>query len=965
MTSEYAYDDPRTYRFGAFTLIPDQQLLLNDQTPVRIGGRVLEMLTLLVERPGEVVTKRELLARAWPDSTVDEGSLKVNMVALRRTLQATPGTAPYIATVVGRGYRFVAPVSVSGTMRAPAEVLRDRRRHNLPASQTRVVGRADVIEAVDRDLQEARLVTIVGPGGVGKTTVAVACAQAILEAGTESAWLVDLAPIKDANLVASAIAAAIGLSAHSANMMSALCEYLRGRDMLLLFDSCESENIIDAVAECAFSILSEAPGVRILATSREPLRLKGERVKRLRGLALPPERPDLQTEEALSFGAVELFVDRAADRIEGFRLKDGEACVVAELCRRLDGLPLAIELVATRIDMFGIAGLLAQLDARVHLLMTKRAGPERHRTIRAAIDWSYDLLSPGQQMVMRRLAVFAGSFSLESACAVTMDETISREAAIDHVSELAEKSLLATDTRHEPPLFRLLDTTRAYALEKLVDAREVEASRWRHARHLLDIATAAGRDAQTMPRQVWLDLYGASIDDLRAATDWALTGSAHNALGIDLTVASIPIWRQFSLLEESRLAVTRALDERFDAVRTQREDLMLNLALGAALLHTRGPLLQVKSSLTAAFNIAEELRDKTLQLQCLRGLSEYELWTGDSHSAIAIAEKIRVIAGDSEGGARSDADAQAGSAMSWLGALAASRHRLEAILDQPLDFDLRSESARLDFDQRLTAQGALATVLWLQGFPDQAAAMARCQLAAAEESNFAVSHCYALLHGSLVVSLYLRDYDAARRFLVQGIDHAERHSLGIWRAMATCVETRLNLYTARPIDLEVNRSALLTVRESGFRVRYPNYLTNYGEALARTGDLRGGIRCIDEAIALSEANGQVVGIPEILRIKGNVLRFGGEGEFDAAAACYRRSLELARQGEATSWELRSAISLVELERTRAGDPAAEDALAEIYGRFSEGFASGDLRRARTLVETRQDVGGRRSQASAA
>jgi len=943
----------RSFAFGPFLLLPERQLLLENETPVRIGSRALGLLTALVEHAGAVVTKRDLFARVWPDTFVEESNLKVHMVALRRILREEAGTR-YISTVIGRGYSFVALVRIVGLpdalLKRPTEA---RRHHNLPTSATRLLGRADAVVAIREELAEARLVSVVGPGGIGKTSVALAVAEQLIGSNRDGVWLVDLSPIKDPALVPSVIATAIGMSAHSANMLAALCEYLREREMLLLLDSCECEHIIDAVAACAERILADAPNVRILATSREPLRLKGERLRRLPGLEAPPASTALTAEAALGFAAVRLFAERAGDRLETFELADGDVRVVAEICRRLDGLPLAIELAATRVDLFGVAGVLDQIRDRFHLQIGQRAGPERHRTLMAAIDWSHDLLSANERAVLRRLSVLAGSFTLASACAITADETIGPALVVEDLAALVEKSLVAAEVRDFDVEYRLLDTTRAYALEKLAAAGEADVVGLRHARYFLGLADLAKRDVDKFPRTIWLQRYGARIDDVRDAIGWASRAAGDAGLLISLTIAAIPFWGRLSLLEESRVAVERALDDRFADVRTARDDLMLNLTRGATLLHTQGPLLAVKQALSRALAIAEGLGDSDLQLECLRGLAEYELWTGDSRSALEISEKIAGLEGGGEAStSSSDSDASAGSALSWLGALAASRQRLEKIVHHSSGLDPQPGAARFEFDQRLTARGALATVLWLQGYPDQAVEAARIQLGEAEASNYAVSLCYALVHGSLPVMLYVRDYAAAQRVLIRAVQHAERHELEIWRAMAACVAARLDLYLDRPIDLDAYRRTLAMVRESGFRMRYPNYLTNYGEALARQVDLRRGLAGVDEAIALSEATGQVVGIPEILRIKGNVLRRGDRAQADQAAGCYLRSIELARRDGALSWELRSATSLVEFQRERGGDPEAEAMLADVLGRFTEGFGTGDLRRARALVDTR-------------
>ncbi|EUB99219.1 transcriptional regulator, winged helix family [Rhizobium sp. CF080] len=951
MVSDLAPRHSRSFLFGPFQLLPERQLLMRGKTPVRIGGRALDILTVLVERPGEVVGKRELLSRVWPDTIVEEGNLKVNMAALRRALDEGEDSSHYIATVVGRGYRFIAPVQYSGsTLFSPDAELTAPRNHNLPTATTRIVGRQDAINAILRELQDARIVSIVGAGGIGKTTVALAVAEHSVGLSRDGVWLIDLSPLKDPTLVPNVIATAIGLAAHSANMLAALSGFLRDREMLLVFDSCE--HIIDAVAASIDRILTDAAGVKILATSREPLRVKGERVRRLPGLATPAETRELRAEAALAFPAIQLFVDRAVDRLESFSLSDADAPLAAEICRRLDGLALAIELAATRVDAFGIAELLEQLDDRFRLLQGHRGGIERHRTLTATIDWSYDLLSESERAVMRRLAIFAGVFSLDSACAVATDQHIDRVRVIEDIASLVAKSLLTAEVFDTEVGYRMLDTTRAYALEKLAANDELESARLRHAEHCLDLVALAKADADRLSRAEWLARYGAKTDDLRDAMRWAFTGPATAALGVRLTVAAIPFGKQVSLVEECRMAVERALDDRFRAHRSIRDDLMLNLTLGATLLHTRGPLLQVKSALTKALGLAEELNDTDLQVACLRGLSEYELWTGDSHSAIAVAKRIRALETGHEEAA-GDANAQAGSALSWLGALAASRHQLENIVRRPVTQNLRSDVARFEFDQRLTAQGALATVLWLQGFPDQAAAVAERQLKEAEASNYAVSLCYALLHGSLIIAMYVRDYESAWGYLDSGLEHATRHGLSIWRNMGMCTRGRLNLYTGRHFDLAAYRDALAEVRDGGFRMRYPNYLTNYGEALARQGDLAGGLAAIDEAMEISESRGQVVGIPEMLRIKGNVIRFQNPAGRDEATECYRKSIELARRDGALSWELRTAISLVKLSRERGGSDEAEDMLASAYARFQEGFSTGDLRRARALLDTRR------------
>ncbi|KQW77626.1 transcriptional regulator [Devosia sp. Root413D1] len=934
----------RTYRFGPFRLLPQRRLLLRDGVPVRIGSRAFDILAVLVARSDEVVGKRELMALVWPTLFVEESNLKVNMNALRRALGDAPDGAQYVATVIGRGYRFVAAVVSEAASDAGALPGAVTRTSNLPTPTTRIVGRRAVIEATHRDLAEARLVSLVGPGGIGKTTVALAVGEGELARHRDGVWLVDLSPLVDPLLIPNAIATAIGLSAHSANMLEALCQYLRERDLLLLLDSCE--HLVDGVAAVADRILAESVGTAILATSREPLRVQGERVRRLPGLAAPTAAP-LTAAEALDFPAIQLFVDRAVDGNEAFALTDSDAPIAAEICRRLDGLALAIELAAPHVEALGVTGVLQALEDRFSLLEGRRGGPERHRTLLATIDWSYHLLSASEQKLMRRLSVFQASFSLNSACGIAID--VDRPVVTRDLGRLVAKSLVTAEVHDSAIAYRQLDSTRAYALEKLAESGEIDVVRRRLAEHCIVLLSAAEADIERLSRTDWLTRYAGKVDDIRAALRWTFDSSATRSLGVRLTVAAIPFGKQLSLIEEIRIAVERALEPRLAPYRSSRDELLLNLTLGATLLHSRGPLLAVKAALSRALGLAEELGDTSLQLECLRGLSEYELWTGDSRAAMAVSERIRAIEGQGQQAAAGDADAQAGSALHWLGALGAARHRLEGIAHKPFAAGQRPDAMRFEFDQRLIARGALATVMWLQGFPDQAVQTARQQLADAEASNYAVSLCSALLHGSLIIAMYVRDYVGARHFLQRGIDHATRHGLTIWRAMAAGGGARLDLYTSRPIDLGAFRDTLAEVRDGGFRMRYPNYLTNFGEALARQGDLEAGLAAIDEALAICRDTGQVVGIPEILRIKGNVIRFQSPDLWESAAELYRQAIELARRDYALGWELRAATSLVKLTRLHGGDAAAEAGLAATLGRFTEGFGTGDVQRARLLV----------------
>ena len=406
----------RAISFGPFRLVPTQRLLLEGDNPVRVGSRALDILTALVERPGELVGKEELMASVWRGTFVEEGNLKFQVGALRRALGDGRGGRRYIATSPGQGYRFVAPVTVAErpwpAVPSPTPI---RRNHNLPARLTRLIGRADAVRRIAALIERHRLLTIVGPGGIGKTSVALAAAETLINTYEHGAWLIDLAPLADPRLVPSALATVLGVDIRSDDPVSDLVAALRDRRLLLVLDNCT--HVIEAAAGLAVSVLKGTAGVHILATSREPLRVEAEHVQRLPPLSSGSPSDRFGAAEALAFPAIELFVERTAECLGEFELTDPDAPIVAEICRKLDGIPLAIELATARVETFGVRGLATRLDDRIRLLTSgRRSGPPRHRTLRAALDWSYDVLSePERACCAAWGSLWAASLSMQPA----------------------------------------------------------------------------------------------------------------------------------------------------------------------------------------------------------------------------------------------------------------------------------------------------------------------------------------------------------------------------------------------------------------------------------------------------------------------------------------------------------------------------------------------------------------------
>ena len=384
----------RTFSFGPFHLIPTQRLLLEAGKPLRLGSRALDILIALVERHGELLSKEELMARVWPKMFVETANLTVHVAALRRVLGDGRNGNRYLVNIPGRGYRFVAPVRVADEAMPSLPQLQPivaSGANNLPAQITRLVGRAEALRTLAAQLSQERFVTIVGPGGVGKTSVALAVAEAVAADFEHGVWLVDLAQLSDPRLVPGALASVQGQEALSDDPLPSLIEQLRGKQMLIVLDNCA--HVVEAAASLAVGILRGAPAVRILATSREPLRVEGERRHRLSPLEVPSASTPLTAAEALRFSAIELFVQCAAARLDGYELSDCDVSIVVDLCRKLDGLPLAIEFAASNIDAFGVRGLAARLAGGMQSLSGGyRTALPRHQTLRAMLDSSHDWL---------------------------------------------------------------------------------------------------------------------------------------------------------------------------------------------------------------------------------------------------------------------------------------------------------------------------------------------------------------------------------------------------------------------------------------------------------------------------------------------------------------------------------------------------------------------------------------------
>ena len=582
MTSEVA-----EFRFGRFQLDPVRRVLRVDGTPARLGARAIDVLLVLVRQRDRIVSKDQLLDLVWPGLVVEENNLQVQVSALRKLLG--PQT---IATIPGRGYQFIADLDRAGST-APSPLpdgaaTVPAARGALPANLPPLIGRDADLAETSALLAAHALVTLTGPGGIGKTRLALAVADAAQANYADGVHLVELAAVTDPARVPAAVASALGIDIPTGQSPAlTIAGALREQVALLLLDNCE--HVLDEVAALVEVILRRASCVHLLATSQAPLRVAGEQVVRLGPLALPPAAATADVDDAQRYGALELFAVRARAAQRGFALKPDTLAAAVEICRRIDGMPLAIELAAARLPLLGLTGLRDRLDERLRVLNSgARDAPARQQTLRATLEWSHSLLDPMEQVLFRRLGVFVGGFSLELAQRVVVDADDDLGTMLDRLGALVDKSLVVAEGEGAPR-YHLLESARAFALEQLAAAGEADAMERRRAeamRHLLEEFDAAIGHAPRFDALV--RSIEPEVDNLRAALRWAMSTPGARLTALALLASSNALWIELDPFGDAidRYLTARGwLDDTVPPVLAARFRLAFQAVVRSRMLH--------------------------------------------------------------------------------------------------------------------------------------------------------------------------------------------------------------------------------------------------------------------------------------------------------------------------------------------------------------------------------------------
>jgi predicted ATPase/DNA-binding winged helix-turn-helix (wHTH) protein len=942
---------PFAISFGPFQLFAARRRLLRDEVPVEVGSRSLDILIALVERGGEVVRKKELVARVWPDVVVDETSLRTHVARLRKALGDGREGARYIANVPGRGYSFVAPITRTAAP-VPAEAadpIPAVGPLRLPARLARMIGRDDAVGDLCVQLLNQRFVSIVGPGGIGKTTVAISVAHEMMREFAGSVAFVDLASIEDPRLVAGAVASTLGIPVCMSDPLPSLIAFLDQKRILLILDSCE--HVIESVAVLAEQLYTAVPETYILATSREFLRVEGEHVHKLSSLAVPDEKCILSAAEALAFPAVQLFMERAGAGGNRIDLSDAEAHQVAGICRKLDGIPLALELAAGRVGAYGIRGTAELLELRFKLLWQgRRTALPRHQTLNAMLDWSYNLLSENEQRALSRLSVFVGAFTLEAAQFVAAETDTNAEQVAETLANLVAKSLVSTRARGASVRYWLLDTTRMYASMKLAESGEADMIARRHAQHFVRCVTddnSAGllMDPRASPTNA------EQLGNVRAALEWSFSQRGDHLIGCNLVVAVVPLLLRLSLLSECHSLSERAIALLPEIDKETERELALLEAQAISAMFTLGNDRSVRAAIQRGLDLASVLRAHPRQLQLLAGLNIFLTRIGDFQGALRVAEESAVLA-------RTLADPAAVMMADWM--LGVVHHLIgdqrAAQLHCESGFTPEAALQRVNkqffgYDHRIRALVALARTLWLRGFADRAASVAWQTIDESARLDQPVSVCISLIY-TTTVFLWRGDWQAAEGGIAKLISEAKKHSLGPYHAVGLGLQGELLLYQGeRSGGIALLRRSLNVLATEQHLILAPQFAMALAQGLVATGQFDQALTTIERAIAQRDLSGASFDMPEMLRIKAQLLMSAAPQEPVLAQECLQRSLELARAQSALSWELRTAIALA---RMHPGSHARET-LQAVYARFAEGFETPDLKIARSLLEDTQSL----------
>jgi predicted ATPase/DNA-binding winged helix-turn-helix (wHTH) protein len=943
-------DQRPVYKFGAWEIdLARRQMRLNG-VPTEIGSRAFEIVETLVQSAGELIDKYDLMNRVWPGAAVEENTLQAQISAIRKALGADRGL---LKTIAGRGYRLLGDwviqredFAAAGTPTAgPARSYVT----NLTAPASALIGRKTAEARLLELLSTYRIVTMTGPGGIGKTMLAQAVARSLLATFAGDVLLVELASLSDPALVPFTVATVLGPRQGGDGIsFESIAREIGARKLLLVLDNCE--HLIEGAARLTETLVRSCPNTTILATSREVLRIDGEYVYRVPPLDVPGQGGDGER-DILGHSAVQLLIARTKALNADFSPRGENLQLVAEISRQLDGIPLAIEFAAARVATLGLQQVAARLQDRFNLLTSGlRTALPRHQTLLATLDWSYELLSETEARVLRHLAVFNGDFSLDAAAAVMGH--LDAISVADSLTGLVVKSLVAADFQAGDDHYRLLDTTRAYALDKLRGAGEHREAALRHAEYFQEALIQAEAESQSLPPADWQSRYGRYLSNVRAGLEWAFSADGDPQIGAALTAAAVPLWVHLSLFSECRERAELALAQLDDgAMGPTRLRMQLSAALGWSLTYSQGRARDAGPALAITLELADRLDDKDYRLRALWGLCIDQFNNGEFLKALEFARRFTKAA---EGSADPTdlmlADRLLAVSLHFLGDQHGARRHIDQV---NASLDLLIEKPKIfPLDLRISTHYFRARILWLQGLADQALRLVEHNIEEGLANGHALTFCSVLGQGACPIAFLSGDFDAAERYGEVLFEHTERHAIRLWRLWAGCFKGMVMAKRGNTdAGLALLRSELDRAGDARFLPRFLLPLGEFAACLGEANEIEKGLAAVDETLGRCKARHEQWYVPELLRIKGELmLKDVKHQSASSAEQCFSDALKLAKEQGALFWELRNALSLARLWLGQDRKNDARQILAPVYGAFAKGLQIADAREARALLD---------------
>ncbi|CAG2376140.1 ATP-binding protein [Burkholderia sola] len=952
-------------QIGTLSVDFEQRDIRQHGASLRIGARALDILEVLHRASGSVVSKDDIMDAVWPGLIVEENRLQVHVATLRKAL----GTSrDLIKTVPGRGYLLVASASsgpdlvpvvdAPAVAAAPAVVASPDTPDvpDAPASSllAPLVGRdAELAQIVDM-LERTPVVTLVGAGGIGKTSLAVRVAHGVRSRSRERVLFVELARASTRDDMLIALAAELGLDTPGVPAIDRIGDAFATSRCLLVLDN--AEHIVDLVASLVETLTSSAGSLRVLVTSREPLHISAEAVLRMSPLAVPDG--NASADEIVRCSAVELFLERVRAAAPDCTVDEAGVRLIGDICRRLDGLPLAIELAAARVATLGLAVVASRLDDRLNLLTGGlRSALPRHQTLRATFDWSYVLLDRPARALFRRMGCFIGPFSFDAAYAVATEPGTSAADMIAVLGELVAKSLVTVEFHGAYARYRLTESTRAYALEKLHNEGEFERIVARHAAYERERAPVRLVAPVTPADVPPADARALAVDE---PMDEAVDEPADAA---EAAAVPEPDRLARALLEPSRMRACTArarevLDEldtgAADPVDAARE-MRLRAACASALLHTDGDALAAAAMWDRTLGLAAHIGDDAFDARALVGLWNTMLTLSDIHESLRYATRFERAA--ERRGDRSQrllANTMVATSLHYFGEHAQARERLEAATAELADVgESPCAQAALGVDMATLGRTMLIRLLWMQGEPEHAMRVAAQAVEHARRGPSPLALCIVLGAAAVPIALRYGDHDITSDYLATLRATADAHGFDIWRSHAECLTGQFDVQAGHPgAGLARLEPALRRVEASGFRRVLAPLTVAYAEGLVRTGRADEACTRLDATLARCRAHGEHLFVPELLRVRGVAMleqaRTVGADLAVAYEADGHRHLQMAIQTAnaqgAAMWALRGSLDLADHLIERGHTAQASALVAGVARHFDPHSRAHDVRR---------------------